>query len=103
MNVRGIARLGTLAVGLGIGAAVASLPGTASADSSDWSSSIDTLLSGVALPAADSSGLNMAVSMNGVSLLQIGTAHAYSGANGDIAIANGAGSNAYAFGTDNYA
>jgi hypothetical protein len=103
MNARGIARLGVLAVGVGIGAAVASIPGTASADSSDWLSSIDTLLS-AAVPAADaSSGLNMAISIDGVSLVQDGTAHAYSGTGGDIAMATGADSTAYAYGTNNYA
>ena len=41
---RGITRLGMVALGLGIGAAVAHLTGTAAADSTDWLSSIDTLL-----------------------------------------------------------
>jgi hypothetical protein len=101
-NVGGIARLGVLAAGLGIGALVASPNG--SADSSDWLSSIDAFLSGIAVPAADSSasGLNLAISIDGVSLLQQGTAHAYTGSTGDIAIANGAGASAYAFGTDDY-
>jgi hypothetical protein len=104
MNARGRARLCTLAVGLGIGAAVAAMPGAASADSSDWLSSIDTLLSGVALPAAGTTTpLDIAISMDGISLLQVGTAHAYSGTDGDIAMATGAGSTAYAYGTDNYA
>jgi hypothetical protein len=101
MRVRGIARIGVLAVGLGIGAVLASA--SASADSSDWLSSIDGFLSGAALPAADAGGLNLAISIDGVSLLQEGTASAYSGTDGDIAIASGAGTSAYAFGTDNYA
>ena len=93
-----------VAVGLGIGMAVAALPGTAFADSStDWFSTIDALLGGAAAPAADASGLNMAVSIDGVTLLQSGTAFAYSGSNGDIAVATGAGDTAYAFGTGNYA
>jgi hypothetical protein len=100
----GIARLGMLAIGLGFGAAVAALPGTASADSStDWLAAVDTLLGGAVLPAADTSGLNMAISIDGVSLMQSGTAFAYSGSNGDIAMATGAGDTAYAFGTNNYA
>ncbi len=104
MNGRGRARLGTLAVGLGIGAAMASVPGAASADSSDWLSWIDTLLSGVAVPAAGTTTpLDIAISMGGVSLLQVGTAHAYSGTDGDIAMATGAGSTAYAYGTNDYA
>jgi hypothetical protein len=103
---RGIAKLGMLAVGLGIGAAIASVPGTAAADSStDWLSSIDSLLSGAAVPAADttSAPLNLAISMDGVTVFQTGSAEAYSGTTGDIAIANGADTSAYAFGTDNYA
>jgi hypothetical protein len=104
VNSRVIARLGILVAGVGIGAAVASMPGIASADSStDWLSSIDSLLGG-AFPAADtSSGLNLAISEDGVTLFQEGTAQAYSGTNGDYAIADGAGSTATAYGTDNYA
>ncbi len=103
VNARDIARVGMLAVGLGIGAAVAAMPGTASADSSDWLSSIDNLASGLFFPAADTSGLDMAISIDGVSLMQSGTAYAYSGSSGDIAMATGAGSTAYAYGTNNYA
>jgi hypothetical protein len=104
LNARGIARVGILAVGLGIGAAVAAVPGTAAADSSsDWLSSLDTLLSSAALPAADSSGVNFAISEDGVTLFQEGSAVAHSGTTGDIAIADGADTTAYAYGTDNYA
>ncbi len=99
-----MARLGMLAIGLGIGGAVAATPGIASADSSfDWLSTVDSFLTGGAFPAATTPELNLAISFDGMSLFQDGTAHAYSGANGDIAIANGAGSTAYAFGTNNYA
>jgi hypothetical protein len=91
-------------MGLGIGAALASIPGTASADSSDWLTAVDSFLSGAAIPAAtDASGLNLAISFDGMSLFQDGSAYAYSGPSGDIAIANGAGATAYAFGTNNYA
>jgi hypothetical protein len=105
VRMRGIAKLGMWAVGLGIGAAIATVPGTAAADTtSDWLSSIDTLLTGAALPAAtDTGGLNLAISMDGITLLQEGSAEAYSGSNGDIAIANGADTTAYAYGSDNYA
>lgn len=105
VRTRGIAKLGMLAVGLGIGAAIASVPGTAAADSSsDWLSSIDSLLTGAALPAAtDTGSLNLAISIDGMTLFQEGSAEAYSGTTGDIAIASGAGTSAYAFGTDNYA
>ena len=100
MKVRGIARLGLLAVGLGIGAAVASMPGTASADSStDWLSTLDNLL-GLSTPIAGPD--NLAISYDGITLLQEGTAHATSGV-GDFAIADGAGSTASATGTNDYA
>ncbi len=98
-------RLGMLAVGLGIGGALAATPGIASADSSfDWLSTVDSFLSGGALSAADTTpALNLAISFDGMSLFQDGTAHAYTGTDGDIAIANGAGATAYAFGSNNYA
>ena len=81
------------------------MPGIAAADSSsDWLSLVDGFLGGGALSAADSTpALNLAISFDGMSLFQDGTAHAYSGANGDIAIANGAGATASAFGANNYA
>jgi hypothetical protein len=106
-SARGIARLGMLAVGLGVGAAIASTPGTASADTStDWLASIDSLLGG-ALPAADTttSGLNLAISFDGYSLLSDGnaTATTVSGQFG-LAIADGDGAKAIAEGgTGNYA
>jgi hypothetical protein len=104
-STRALTRLGMLAVGLGIGGAVAATPGIASAESSfDWLSAVDSFLTSGALPAADSTPeLNLAISFDGMSLFQSGTAYAESGPNGDIAIANGAGSTAYAFGNNNYA
>ncbi len=103
-GTRAVARLGLIAIGLGFGGALAAIPGTAAADSSDWLTAVDSLLSGVAVPAAsDASGLNLAISFDGMSLFQDGSAYAYSGDNGDIAIANGAGATAYAYGSDNYA
>ena len=133
MNLRVINRLGMLA----IGAAVASSPGLAWADSSsDWLSSIDGLLAGPAgcrprsepghqkidgvlageaLPAA--SGLNLAISFDGMSLCrtatrrppqsgEFGLAIAYGdgacataeGGTGDYALADGAGAIAAAGG-----
>jgi hypothetical protein len=101
VNRRGIARLGMLA----IGAAVACAPGMARADSStDWLSSIDGALAG-ALPAADPSGLDLAISFDGMSLAQDGnaTATTLSGEYG-LAIAYGDGASATAEGgTGNYA
>jgi hypothetical protein len=104
MNTRRIARLGMLAVGLGIGAAAASMPGNASADSStDWSS-----LGGLALPAPSTPDLNLAISFDGYNLLEEGSASAYTGAAGngnfDFAIAYGDGAVANAYGgTGDYA
>jgi hypothetical protein len=99
MNARGIARLGILAVGLGIGAAVASTPGVASADSStDWWSSIDSLLTAGALPVVPST-LDYQISIDGTDLFPTAgnSATAVSGT-GDIAIAFGIGANATAEG-----
>ena len=100
----GIARLGMLAVGLGVGAAMAHSP-VASADSStDWVSSIDSLLGGGALPAP-SSGLDLAISFDGYTLVQDGSALAVtkSGEYG-LAIADGDGAYAQAVGgTGDYA
>ena len=106
-NAKRIGRLGLLAVGVGIGAAVAQTP-IASADSStDWLSSIDSLLGG-ALPAAPSSGLDLAISFDGYSLLHEGSAVADTGIAGngnfDLAIAYGDGAIANAYGgTGDYA
>jgi hypothetical protein len=74
-------RLGGLAVGLGIGAALAAVPGTASADT--WPPPFDPN--------------DFAISIDGYTLFHDGTATATSGP-GDIAIADGAGSNAVAGG-----
>jgi hypothetical protein len=75
VNTRGFARLGVLAVGLGIGAAWAHTPAAAADSSADWLSPIDGLLSG-ALPAADPSGLNLTISFDGMSIVQDGNATA---------------------------
>ncbi len=75
-----IGRLGLLAVGLGIGAAMAAPPGTASADP---------------LPPFDPN--DFAISIDGVTLFQEGTATATSGI-GDFAFADGANSEAISTG-----
>ena len=102
---QGVTRLGMLALGLGVGAAVAHSPGTAAADSStNWFSSIDSLLNG-GFPA-QSSGLDLAISYNGASLISDGNAVADSGTVGEhgLAIAFGDGATAFAnTGSDNYA
>jgi hypothetical protein len=113
INTRAVGRIGILAAGLSIGAALAAMPGTATADpASDWWSSIDGLLSG-ASPAVTPEP-NLAISFDGYSLIhegsalanteagQYGLAIAYGsnalanaeGGNGDFAFADGA--NAYA-------
>jgi hypothetical protein len=95
VNARVIARLGTLAVGLAIGLAVAATPVVAEADSStDW---LGDLFGGAALPAPADPGLNLAISIDGFSLVSEGTASADSGS-GDIAIAYGDGAYAGADG-----
>jgi hypothetical protein len=80
VNARRIGRLGTFAVGLGIGAAVASTPGIASADPVD--------------PFAFDLN-DISISFNGMNLLQEGTAVATSG-QGDFAVAIGDGAHASA-------
>jgi hypothetical protein len=98
VNTRSIARIGTLAVGLGIGAAWAHTP-VASADASnDWLSSIDGLLSG-ASPAA--TPLDFQISFNGTDLFPTlgneATATTVAGQFG-LAIASGNGASATAEG-----
>jgi hypothetical protein len=109
MNARGLGRLGMLAVGLGMGAAVAAVgcpPGIASADTStDWLSSIDGLLTGGS-PAA-SSPLDYQISFNGQDLFPTmgneATATTVAGQYG-LAIAYGDGAKAIAEGgTGDYA
>jgi hypothetical protein len=95
MDTRGIASLGVLVVGLGIGAAVASSPGIASADTStDW---LSDLFGASAIPVIPTPDLNLAISVDGYSLLQEGTATATSGT-GDFAIASGDGAEASSLG-----
>jgi hypothetical protein len=82
VSVRGLGRLGMLAVGLGIGATVASSPGIASADPVSFDFN------------------DMAISFDGYSLFKDGTATANSGTHGDFnfAFADGAGADAAATG-----
>jgi hypothetical protein len=74
MSTRRLGRLGMLAVGLGMGAAVASTPGIASADPFSFDFN------------------DIAISFDGTSLLQEGTASAHSGTAGEFnfAFADGA-------------
>jgi hypothetical protein len=102
VNTRGLGRLGILAVGLGIGAAVASAPGIASADTPgtdpfSWLAGLDAGdLSAAALPAA--SPFDLDISVDGFTLLDLGTGATATSGTGDIAIAFGADSSATAEG-----
>ena len=96
LGARGIGRIGTLAVGLGIGATWAHMP-IASADTpSDAASTVDGLLSGVS-PAAAPAASDFQISIDGMDLFPTAgnTATATSGMD-DIAIAIGNGSTAEA-------
>lgn len=96
VNVRRFGQVCVLAFGVGVGAAVASASGVAGADSStDWLASVDSLLSGATLPAA-SSGLDLAISYDGITLIQQGSATAHT-AVGEYGLAIAAGSGAYAY------
>lgn len=98
VNARAVGRIGVLVAGLGITAGFASIPGTASADSSDWSSSVDSLVSSLAAPA-DPTPLDIQISFNGSDLFSTADneATATSGS-GDFAIAYGDGASATATG-----
>jgi hypothetical protein len=86
VKTRDIAGLGTLAVGLGIGAAIATVPGVASAGSSnDWLASVDSLLGGAALPAGPTPALDLAISIDGHPLVSDGSQAEAVDGNGDYA------------------
>src|ERR1700744_6384643 len=107
-HAKAIRRRGMLAVGLTIGAAGAATSGIAAADSTavdpsalDPSAFDPSALIADAAPAT--SGLDVAISIDGSTLFQVGTATAYSGTD-DIAIAYGSGAIADAGGgTGDYA
>ncbi len=94
-----VGRMGMLAAGLGISAALASIPPVASADTAaDPYSWLDQALSGLPAPAADAAApLDMQISLSGMDLFSTidNTATANSSF-GDIAIAFGNGANASA-------
>jgi hypothetical protein len=97
-NMVAIGRISLLGLGLSVGAALASIPGVAAADPApdpNIVGSIDVPAL-FAAPAADPS-LNIAISIDGFTLLQDGTASATSGS-GDFAIAVGDDANATATG-----
>jgi hypothetical protein len=115
MNVHGMARVGVLAVGLGIGAAWAHAPLASADTSNDAASTIDSLLSG-AVPAP-ATPIDLDISFDGYDIYdgggtataetvtgQYGLAIAYgqdafataSGGTGDYALASGTDANAEA-------
>jgi hypothetical protein len=94
-HAKAIRLLGLLAVGLGIGAAVAATPGIATADSAAVDGAAFDPSALIADSASADPGLNLAISIDGHTLLQEGSATAYSGTD-DIAIAYGDGSRAEA-------
>jgi hypothetical protein len=98
-NACGLGRIGGLAVGLGIGAALAASPGVASADSStDPFSLIDQLLGGLSVPAQTST-LDMQISIDGMDLFPTaGNTATATSDSGDIAVAIGNGADANATG-----
>lgn len=101
VNIRGFARLSTIAVGLGIGAAVAQAPVASADTSSEWWSSIDSLLVGGTLPAETTSALDYQISFDGYDLFpttgNLATATTNVGEYG-LAIAFGDGASATATG-----
>ena len=97
VNARRLGQLGMLAVGVGIGSAMAATPGVASADNSQVVSSIDP--SGLFAAADPAQSLDFQISIDGMDLFPTAgnSAIAFSGA-GDMAIAFGAGAQAFAEG-----
>jgi hypothetical protein len=97
VNIHGVARLGVLAVGLGIGAAWAHTP-VASADSSgELLSSIDSLLSGAS--AAPATPLDLFISFDGYTIYNGGGSAEAVTTTGDYSLAIAYGADAYAAGS----
>ena len=95
-DVQGMARLGVLAVGLGIGAAWARTPVASADSSSDWSSTIDSLLSGAS--PAPATPLDLAISFDGYSLVHDGRErHRRNRSKGGYSLAIAYGDSAQAF------
>lgn len=90
-HAKSIGRFGNLAVGIGIGAALAATSPTAVADPAAPFNPLPFVPDLLAAPAQVPSTLDLAISVDGVSLLSLGSADAESGTGG-IAIAYGADS-----------
>jgi len=99
VNFHGVARLGVLAVGLGIGAAWAQMPVASADSSSDWLSTIDSLLSGAS--PAPATPIDLFISFDGYTIYDGGGGADAITVPGDysVAIAYGADADAFAFGT----
>jgi hypothetical protein len=99
VNARRLGQLGILAVGLGIGSAMADTPGIASADNSQVVSSIDP--SGLFAAADPAQSSDFQISIDGTDLFStVGNSATAISGEGDIAIAFGDGAQAIARGGD---
>jgi hypothetical protein len=87
LNIVAIGRIGILGVGLGVGAALATMPGIASAAPTPDPNIFNLIDAPSLFPAAPTT-LNIDISVDGFTLVHDGTATATSG-NGDVAIAFG--------------
>jgi hypothetical protein len=94
VNVHGVARLGVLAVGLGIGTGWAHAPLASADSSSDWLSSIDSLLSGAS--PAPATPLDLSISFDGYSIYNGGGSAEADTNTGDYSLAIAYGDNATA-------
>lgn len=102
-NPHRTSRIATLAIGLGVGAAMASLPGVASADSiggdvavaAAYLPDFGAVAAAITPPTLPDDYSNFAISISGFHLIQLGTASATS-TFGNIAIAHGEFSDANA-------
>jgi hypothetical protein len=107
VNGRSLVRLGLSAVGWGIGAALASMPGVAAASPADvsWADPFSPFLPPAPDAALSSSPFDIAISVNGQYWLQSGNATATTTPDtGDVAIAIGNHADASATGgVDNFA
>jgi hypothetical protein len=104
VNVHGMARLGVLAVGLGIGAAWAHTPVASADSSSDWLSSIDSLLSGAS--PASATPIDLDISFDGYTIYDGGGSATAVTTSGEYGLAIAYGDDAYAQavgGTGDYA
>jgi hypothetical protein len=104
VNVHGMARLSVLAVGLGIGAAWAQTPVASADSSSDWLSTIDSLLSGAS--PASATPIDLYISFDGYTIYDGGGSATAETTPGEYGLAIAYGDDSYASatgGTGDYA